>query len=97
MNNEFDDLFKDFIDDEFSNIKASSEFKKNVIEKSKKSSVTNKLIDLWNYKIEIDLRVCVAAILIVVILPGIYIFTKADEMSKNESKVYEQTIVLDEK
>ncbi|MGG7176770.1 hypothetical protein ACQPU1_04190 [Clostridium paraputrificum] len=89
MSNEFDDLFKDFIDDEFSNVKASSEFKKDIITNAKRKSLKETIINVWNYKVELEIRTCIAAILLIVAIPSIYIFAKADEIKKNEIKKYD--------
>lgn len=89
MNDEFDDIFKDFINDEFLVVKSSPEFKRDIITKVQKRSLKGVIKSIWNYNIEIELRICIAAILLIVAIPGIYVFNKAEEIKKNEIKKYE--------
>lgn len=87
MKDRFDEDFKDFMKDEFMEIKATTEFKKEILNKiqNEKANIISKI---WNYEIEIDLRAGIAAVILMILLPSIYIFNKVEEIKASESKVY---------
>ena len=60
MKDKFDEEFKNFMKDEFIEIKATPEFKKEGFNniQNKKSNIISKI---WNYEIEIDIRAGIAA------------------------------------
>lgn len=88
---EFEKELVDLFDDELRDIKANRDFKNKIIEKNKKKNNIFSLIkNLWNYEVNIDLRVCVLGILLIVTIPTVYIFNKADELKANEVKIYNQ-------
>lgn len=43
---------------------------------------------IWNYEIEIDIRAGIAAAILIILLPILYVFNKVHEIKKSESKVY---------
>ena len=80
----FDEEFKNFMKDEFIEIKATPEFKKEVFNniQNKKPNIISRV---WNYEIEIDI---IAAAILIILLPSLYVFNKVHEIKKSESKVY---------
>ena len=64
--------------DEFIEIKATPEFKKEVF-----NNIQNKKPNIisggWNYEIEIDIRAGIAAAILIILLPSLYVFNKVHE------------------
>lgn len=83
----FDEEFKNFMKDEFIEIKATPEFKKEVFKniQNKKSNIISRV---WNYEIEIDIRAGIAVAILIILLPSLYVFNKVHEIKESESKVY---------
>ena len=83
----FDEEFKNFMKDEFIEIKATPEFKKEVFNniQNKKPNIISRV---WNYEMEIDIRAGIAAAILIILLPSLYVFNKVHEIKKSESKVY---------
>lgn len=93
MNNDFDNKLIEAMEDEFSDIEATSYFKANVIKKSKEKATLKALLrKIWNYELELDLRICVVVGLLIIIIPTFLIFEKAEEFKKNEVKYYSEDI-----
>lgn len=74
----FDEELKNFMKDEFIEIKATPEFKKGVF-----NNIQNKKPNIisggWNYEIEIDIRAGIAAAILIILLPSLYVFNKVHE------------------
>ena len=90
VDKDFEKKIKEVMEEEFLDIKATSQFKINVINKTKSSlSFKNILKKIWNFELELDLRICAVICILVIFIPSVLIFEKTKEIEDNRAKIYE--------